>query len=288
MRFSPVSFTFVLLSSLPSDQGGSIDDTYLGIAIVQIGTDLTPRLGGYLGRKYLMDKAYVCDNDITTLVAIVISRRSRCLEYEPDHEWEGRHMTTIRKGLHHESVRVNMRLQSLALICLCASFGLLIIGRRHIRDLFETGRTYSTYHALVRDHDDILYRYPSAKESDFNQSLTNDRRQEQAPRIIHQIFLTNGRNGSISNYLPAINACKHLHSSWDYKLWTEVNATAFMREHYPEIAPHYQGYRQSIQRANILRYALLHHYGVYSIFLSSLLAHTQPPHQEIFDGRCRT
>lgn len=74
MRFSPVSFTFVLLSSLPSDQGGSIDDTYLGIAIVQIGTDLTPRLGGYLGRKYLMDKAYVCDNDITTLVAIVISR----------------------------------------------------------------------------------------------------------------------------------------------------------------------------------------------------------------------
>lgn len=154
-----------------------------------------------------------------------------------------------------------MRLQSLALICLCASFGLLIIGRRHIRDLFEIGRTYSTYHAFVRNHDDILYRYPSGKESDFNQSLTNDRRQEQAPRIIHQIFLTNGRNGSISNYVPAINACKHLHSSWDYKLWTDVNATAFMREHYPEIAPHYQGYRQSIQRANILRYALLHHYG---------------------------
>lgn len=41
MRFSPVSLTVVLLPSLPSDQGGSIDDTYLGIAIgMQIGTDL--------------------------------------------------------------------------------------------------------------------------------------------------------------------------------------------------------------------------------------------------------
>jgi hypothetical protein len=34
-----------------------------------------------------------------------------------------------------------------------------------------------------------------------------------------------------------------------------------MREHYPEISAHYEGYRQTIQRANVLRYALLHHYG---------------------------
>ena len=34
-----------------------------------------------------------------------------------------------------------------------------------------------------------------------------------------------------------------------------------MSEVYPEILPHYKSYGQTIQRTNILRYLLLHHYG---------------------------
>jgi hypothetical protein len=34
-----------------------------------------------------------------------------------------------------------------------------------------------------------------------------------------------------------------------------------MSEYYPGIFAYYEGYRQTIQRANVLRYALLHHYG---------------------------
>ncbi|EME80721.1 glycosyltransferase family 32 protein [Pseudocercospora fijiensis CIRAD86] len=34
-----------------------------------------------------------------------------------------------------------------------------------------------------------------------------------------------------------------------------------MKSHYPEIYPHYIHYGQNIQRANVLRYALLHHFG---------------------------
>ncbi|KAK3697081.1 hypothetical protein LTR37_017679 [Vermiconidia calcicola] len=34
-----------------------------------------------------------------------------------------------------------------------------------------------------------------------------------------------------------------------------------MAENYPKLLPHYLGYKQSIQRANILRYALLDHFG---------------------------
>ncbi|EMC95943.1 glycosyltransferase family 32 protein, partial [Baudoinia panamericana UAMH 10762] len=34
-----------------------------------------------------------------------------------------------------------------------------------------------------------------------------------------------------------------------------------MESHYPSIAPHYKRYARTIQQANSLRYALLHHYG---------------------------
>lgn len=44
-------------------------------------------------------------------------------------------------------------------------------------------------------------------------------------------------------------------------MWEDETGTAFIKEHYPEILPHYLGYGQNIQRANILRYALLHHFG---------------------------
>lgn len=154
-----------------------------------------------------------------------------------------------------------MRVPSLALTCLFVSLSLLVIGRRHTQDLVEIGRTYLTYHTLVHDHADILHRYSSTNESSSDDSLLGVQKQEQAPKIIHQIFLTDGRNQNTSKYLSAIDSCKYLHSDWEYKLWTDMNATAFMREHYPDLAPHYEGYRQSIQRANILRYALLHHYG---------------------------
>ncbi|KAF1820650.1 glycosyltransferase family 32 protein [Dissoconium aciculare CBS 342.82] len=44
-------------------------------------------------------------------------------------------------------------------------------------------------------------------------------------------------------------------------MWTNDDASDFMRTNYPALYPHYENYRQTIQRANVLRYALLHHYG---------------------------
>ena len=52
-----------------------------------------------------------------------------------------------------------------------------------------------------------------------------------------------------------------MHSNWTHHLWTDERANAFMAEYYPHIFQHYQGYKQSIQRANILRYALLERFG---------------------------
>jgi mannosyltransferase OCH1-like enzyme len=94
---------------------------------------------------------------------------------------------------------------------------------------------------------------------------------------MHQILLNehhfhdgDGPN-RFAKYESARNSCISLHSDWDYKFWTDENATDWVREHYPEkkypfddtpeVYQPYIKYRQTIQRTNILRYLLLHHYG---------------------------
>ncbi|TKA23605.1 hypothetical protein B0A50_07439 [Salinomyces thailandicus] len=107
------------------------------------------------------------------------------------------------------------------------------------------------------NHPEIIYRYPPTT----NEERGTSKQADQAPKIIHQIFLQEGRNSSLSKYNDALASCQTLHADWTHMLWTDANATAFMQQHYPAIAPHYAGYAQSIQRANILRYALLDHFG---------------------------
>nr|POE52007.1 inositol phosphoceramide mannosyltransferase 1 [Quercus suber] len=133
----------------------------------------------------------------------------------------------------------------------------LFLGRSHLRDLTQVARTYATYHDFIQQHPKVVYRYVPKGHASTRLSGAKDR----APRIIHQIFLQEGRNSTLAKYSDALASCRDMHIGWESKLWTDQNATAFMREHYPDVAPHYEGYKQSIQRANILRYALLHHYG---------------------------
>lgn len=146
-----------------------------------------------------------------------------------------------------------MRQRYAVATCVAFSFLLLFIARHHLRDLYEVARTYSTFHKTIARHPDILYRYPPPERP--NQGSL-------APKIIHQIFLSEGRNSSsLSRYVSALGSCQQLHPDWTHNLWTDDNATSFIRTHYPALAPHYESYKQSIQRANILRYALLDHFG---------------------------
>ena len=84
---------------------------------------------------------------------------------------------------------------------------------------------------------------------------------QQAPKILHQIFLQEGRNSSLDRYSDALSSCRALHPDWQHNIWTDENSTEFIQEHYPALFNSYEHYKQSIQRANILRYALLEHYG---------------------------
>lgn len=142
-----------------------------------------------------------------------------------------------------------------ALLFAVTSLATTYLLRHHLRDLSEIALTYKTFYPTLRQHPEILYDYSSSA------SLPDQPDSALAPRIIHQIFLTEGRNPTLSRYEDAIQSCKALHPDWTYIMWTDSTANEFMSQHYPSIWPHYQSYGQSIQRANTLRYALLEHYG---------------------------
>lgn len=152
-----------------------------------------------------------------------------------------------------------MRTRHLVSLIFFALFSAVFLSRHHIRDLSDVARTYSTFYPYLQHNQDVLVRFPTQLQSSDASAIT---RPESVPKIIHQIFLSNGRpNSSLNKYEPAIESCQALHPEWTFNMWTDSNATAFIAEFYPEILPHYTGYKQNIQRANILRYALLHHFG---------------------------
>lgn len=150
-----------------------------------------------------------------------------------------------------------MRTRNIIALCFMFLAAFVVLNRCHIRDVYEVARTYATYHNLMRRHPELLHRYsPERLEESSTINLP-----QRVPKVIHQIYLQEGRNSTIHTYSKALASCRNLHADWTHLLWTDDNATAFMRRHYPLIAPHYEGYAQSIQRANVLRYALLDHFG---------------------------
>lgn len=142
----------------------------------------------------------------------------------------------------------------LVLVCTLLGFGFpLFAFGDHIRDLVEVLRTYATFDLLELN----LYTYPpNEKEKELARQFP-----QLAPKILHQILLREGRNSSLAKYEPARQSCISVHEDWEYMLWTDDNATAFVSTNYPDVVPHYMNYAQTIQRTNILRYLLLHHYG---------------------------
>jgi mannosyltransferase OCH1-like enzyme len=141
----------------------------------------------------------------------------------------------------------------------------------HVRDLIQCVRTYIKFPKLDLD----LINYPTNTPSALTDCQPSPI--HFAPKIMHQILLNehhfhdgDGPN-RFQKYESARKSCMSLHPDWTYLLWTENNATDWVREHYPEkkypfddtpeVYQPYIRYRQTIQRTNILRYLLLHHYG---------------------------
>lgn len=156
----------------------------------------------------------------------------------------------------------------LALSALCSAGWFL---RLHLYELSQVATTYTTFYPYLASHPEVLYRYriagpdsltdPSQGRNGSTSLLLGDDSIALVPRNLHQIHLQEGRASVLDKHSSAIQSCRALHPGWNHTIWTDTSANEFMRIRYPAIWPHYRGYKQSIQRANILRYALLEQLG---------------------------
>nr|CDI52367.1 related to SUR1-required for mannosylation of sphingolipids [Melanopsichium pennsylvanicum 4] len=81
---------------------------------------------------------------------------------------------------------------------------------------------------------------------------------EKIPRIIHQTW----KDQNLPPRWQAIrDECAAMHPDYEYMLWTDADSRQFIAEHYEWFLPVFDGYPYPIQRADAIRYFVLHHYG---------------------------
>ncbi|GAM86991.1 hypothetical protein ANO11243_050120 [Dothideomycetidae sp. 11243] len=82
---------------------------------------------------------------------------------------------------------------------------------------------------------------------------------ESVPYIIHQTYKT----AQIpEQWLEAQHSCQKLHQTgWQHMFWTDEDADNFLAIHYPWFLPTYRAYPYDIQRADVIRYFVLYHFG---------------------------
>lgn len=78
------------------------------------------------------------------------------------------------------------------------------------------------------------------------------------PKILHQTWTTSCLPPELAAWRETW--IKH-HPDWRFCLWTDVENRAFLERHYPWFLPIYDHYPNAINRADTIRYFLLHHFG---------------------------
>jgi mannosyltransferase OCH1-like enzyme len=85
-----------------------------------------------------------------------------------------------------------------------------------------------------------------------------ENRTQMIPKIIHQTYI----NASIpAQWQAGQQSCVDLHDDYEYKLWTDEKSRAFIATEYPWFLETFDSYPFPIQRADAIRYFVLHFYG---------------------------
>ncbi|KAK0232868.1 nucleotide-diphospho-sugar transferase [Armillaria fumosa] len=89
-------------------------------------------------------------------------------------------------------------------------------------------------------------------------NATEHGRVERVPRLFHQTAKT---DILAEKWRLVSLQCRDLMPDYEYILWTDESSRNFISEYYPWFLRTYDGYRFPIQRADVIRYFVLHHYG---------------------------
>ncbi|GAA5837334.1 hypothetical protein JCM9279_005656 [Rhodotorula babjevae] len=81
---------------------------------------------------------------------------------------------------------------------------------------------------------------------------------QKIPKIIHATWKT---DTVPVRWAEVRQGCIDLHPDYEFKLWSDAASRAFIAEHYPWFLSTFDGYKYPIQRADVIRYFVLHHFG---------------------------
>ncbi|KAF5003156.1 hypothetical protein FDECE_10301 [Fusarium decemcellulare] len=98
----------------------------------------------------------------------------------------------------------------------------------------------------------------------------------QIPRILHQTC----KNDTIPKmWAESQKSCLKTYSDFEYKLWTDESARAFLEAEYPWFVYTWDNYPFPIQRADAIRYFVLYHYGGLYLDMDTICHEAFPIHQ---------
>jgi inositol phosphorylceramide mannosyltransferase catalytic subunit len=114
--------------------------------------------------------------------------------------------------------------------------------------------SWSSFISNERDHFDVTF---SSYEA--NQSSSVPEYPDLVPPILHHINL--GTRPPRAGWLSARSNCLRHHEGWEFRLWDDANAGAFVQENFPELKHMWDHYPHPVQRVDALRYMVLYKYG---------------------------
>ncbi|CAK7206812.1 CSG1/SUR1-like protein [Sporothrix eucalyptigena] len=101
------------------------------------------------------------------------------------------------------------------------------------------------------------------------------------PRILHQ---TTATEVIPEKWRDSQNSCKKAYKDFEYKLWTDKSARDFLALEYPWFIDIWDNYAFPIQRADAIRYFVLHHYGGIYLDMDTWCNQTFPVHRLESEG----
>ncbi|KPV78179.1 glycosyltransferase family 32 protein, partial [Rhodotorula graminis WP1] len=90
------------------------------------------------------------------------------------------------------------------------------------------------------------------------EAVAEPEHKQKIPKIIHATWKT---DTVPVRWAEVRQGCIDLHPDYEFKLWSDAASRAFIAEHYPWFLSTFDGYTYPIQRADVIRYFVLHHFG---------------------------
>lgn len=115
----------------------------------------------------------------------------------------------------------------------------------------------ASHSASVLDANELVAR-PQPWRDNTPKQWDPSNPKEKIPRIIHQTW----KDDHLPPRWQAIHdECAAMHPDYEYMLWTDADSRKFIDEHYHWFINVFDAYPYPIQRADAIRYFVLHHYG---------------------------